>query len=43
MKFRRKTFWFTLVFGQWVGCRPPDHHRDVIATRTMRGVWGEWW
>jgi hypothetical protein len=50
MGIRRVTFWFKLFVGGYghVRRRPGDtilgsHHKTVLATRTTRGVWGEWW
>jgi hypothetical protein len=41
---RRKTFWFRLTaFGIGSVVDPPQHHKHVLAWRTMRGYWGEWW
>jgi hypothetical protein len=37
--FRRKTFWF----GDPGNSYKHKYHVNVLLTRTMRGVWGEWW
>lgn len=43
---RKRTFWFRIVFGAVVPVprlHDGPHSKHVLHTRTMRGVWGEWW
>lgn len=43
VRIRKRTLWFKPVFGQMCSYVPGDYRKLMLQTRTMRGIWGEWW